>query len=131
MYFEIITTLALNHFLIMNNSFIKKIALIVFHFLFINVSSQNICFNNSESYAIGVSGAAIVSAPGDFNGDGIKDLAVFRNNVSNPIAIMLGDNAGNYTYSYGTNAFCFMLDQLQFLVSRLLILTMIHMTTFL
>lgn len=91
----------------MNNSFIKKTALITFYFLVINMNSQNICFNNSESYATDVSGSAIVSAPGDFNGDGIKDLAVFRNNASNPIAIMLGDNAGNYTYSYGTNAFCF------------------------
>lgn len=75
----------------------KTILLIGCLTLIVTIKAQNssICFNGSASSAgpITASGPNITS--GDFNGDGIEDLAS-ANTSSNTISVFMGDGLGNF-----------------------------------
>ncbi len=51
-------------------------------------------FSLPQTYGVGAGPSSVAS--GDFNGDGIKDLAV-PNIVSSNVSVVLGDGAGNFT----------------------------------
>src|SRR5688500_921847 len=50
-------------------------------------------FSLPQTYGVGAGPASVAS--GDFDGDGIKDLAV-PNNISHNVSVLLGDGAGGF-----------------------------------
>src|SRR5260370_37769761 len=55
--------------------------------------AQGVSFEAARNFAAGVNPYSV--AVGDFNGDGLKDLAV-ANNSSNDVSVLLGNGDGNF-----------------------------------
>jgi hypothetical protein len=69
----------------------------------LGASTPALGFVNGPTSPVAVGGLPWSEAVGDFNGDGIADLAVANNNT-NTVAILLGDGSGNFTPAPGSPA---------------------------